>query len=100
MCFRRESGKCAICFIPAISTPGTAGSFGISVSPGTAAQSGVGMACTTDYLELPGGEASTLTVGTTDAAQTERLCGRFFNSVTGQTDHVSVCSKKNLPYWL
>lgn len=101
-CFRREKGKCLICFVPTIvaATPQTAtqsDSFGISISPGSpagAAHNAVGTQCTLDYIEIPNAVTLTIASATTVIGGASRLCGRHLNvATTTTTTSVSTCTR-------
>lgn len=84
ICFRRESGYCALCFTPAIAISGTnpvsgQSSFGLSLGAAAIASSVVNAACADDFLSIP---FSTLdvTIATDSSIVTNvdpfRHCGR------------------------
>jgi len=96
-CVRRGNGKEVICYVPCThiagvsatatgSVPTASPSFGLSLSPNAAAQSGVNTACSTDYLWIPGGVDSNEEFDTGESQQDEtvdptwpdRFCGRYF----------------------
>merc|ERR1711971_816728 len=108
-CFRREVGRCAICYIPSVTIATTAAnvaatqsSFGISedgsANAGTTALSETDAAkCTTDYVTIPFGfrgdqafaTATTVPLfdnGADDPADLKnRFCGRIFAADEDQT---------------
>jgi len=106
MCFRRNEGKCAICFIPSITistdagnTVSTQSSFGLSVSPSaTIAYAGFETSCTADYLVISsaGTEATQTTVDTDPREGNTKFCGRYFGNGNnaGATSVVSKCTSR------
>eukprot|EP00094_Tigriopus_californicus_P014059 TCALIF_13615-PA protein Name:"Protein of unknown function" AED:0.10 eAED:0.10 QI:0/0.63/0.66/0.91/0.54/0.66/12/94/345 len=95
ICIRRESGRCAICYVPnfADSIAGAIISsqvaFGLSVSPAAIAESATGADCTTDYLLIPGaqdviGPAMPLAQEVAMSGLQGRICGRVLSSMTGK----------------
>merc|ERR1712141_654694 len=99
-CFRREKGKCLICYVPSIvqSTAATAtasDAFGISIggSTTTASKGGVGTQCADDYFEIPNAQTLTIASATTVIGGANRVCGRFFASTATATASVSICSR-------
>jgi len=102
ICIRRASGMCYICYSPTI-TPGTPAailqvSFGLSLSDAAASKSDVGTTCIHDYLEIPGGNTQAISaIAIAGAINTNRYCGRFFNSVDAKTASATVCTR-NLPF--
>merc|ERR1712038_824383 len=102
ICVRRASGMCYICYSPTI-TPGTPAvivqvSFGVSLSDVAASKSDVGTTCIHDYLEIPGGNTAAISaIAIAAAINTNRYCGRFFNSVDAQTASATVCTR-NQPF--
>merc|ERR1712018_202065 len=102
ICIRRASGYCYICYSPTI-TPGTPAvivqvSFGVSLSDVAASKSDVGTTCIHDYLEIPGGNTAAISaIAIAAAINTNRYCGRFFNSVDAQTASATVCTR-NQPF--
>jgi len=102
ICIRRASGMCYICYSPTI-TPGTPAvivqvSFGVSLSDVAASKSDVGTTCIHDYLEIPGGNTAAISaIAIAAAINTNRYCGRFFNSVDAQTSSATVCTR-NQPF--
>merc|ERR1712018_857466 len=102
ICIRRASGMCYICYSPTI-TPGTPAvivqvSFGVSLSDVAASKSDVRTTCIHDYLEIPGGNTAAISaIAIAAAINTNRYCGRFFNSVDAQTSSATVCTR-NQPF--
>merc|ERR1719273_2634638 len=102
ICIRRASGYCYICYSPTI-IPGTPAvivqvSFGVSLSDVAASKSDVGTTCIHDYLEIPGGNTAAISaIAIAAAINTNRYCGRFFNSVDAQTASATVCTR-NQPF--
>jgi len=116
-CFRKNSGKSYICYWPCTSVVGkstgtTAGSpviiqpsFGLSVSPVEASQSGTGTKCTSDYISIPAAVTSAIAAilntntvmhkEDTSISATSRFCGRYLGTVDNTfaiAGGVSVCS--------
>merc|ERR1712213_33752 len=99
ICWRRSSGKCALCFFPTLATTAPL-SFGLGLSAASAAQSQVGTSCTTDLLQIPGGTSSTnaLALRSTTSTVTavndkfNRFCGRFLNVASGIASSATVCT--------
>lgn len=100
ICFRRNSGNCAICFIPSITITGanaaiTQTTFGLSVSPSTTiAQSAVDTSCTGDYLIIPNGNTPANAKMTLPPDGPDRFCGRVLAPATDQAvaNTASVCT--------
>jgi len=107
VCFRRESGRCRICYIPSVTVEGTANnipakqsSFGLSVSSNAATDPALSETdpgnCMADYLTIPYAFSSTPAnqalfannipvydagagnANDNDADLKSRLCGRIF----------------------
>jgi len=104
MCFRRNSGNCAICFTPSLQAAVITATYGLGVSANLAiAQSAVGSVCNADYLTIPYGEtiAEVVKAVTADTdianAQNNAYCGRLLNSNSGTAAIVSICTK-SLPF--
>ncbi|XP_059087673.1 uncharacterized protein LOC131884050 [Tigriopus californicus] len=115
ICIRRESGRCAICYVPnfADSIAGAIESsqvaFGLSLSPDADVKSATGSACTTDYLLIPGaqdviGPATPLAQEVAMSGLEGRICGRVLSSIVDKaltdayvvadpTKQISVCSQ-------
>jgi len=95
ICFRRVSGKCAVCFAPSFSK-----SYGLGVSPSdTAAQAATGTSCTTDFIAIPNGNSATIAViqGTYPAVVAAstgntRYCGRILALAAAATASATVCT--------
>uniref|UniRef100_A0A0K2UM05 Putative LOC100745028 [Bombus impatiens] n=1 Tax=Lepeophtheirus salmonis TaxID=72036 RepID=A0A0K2UM05_LEPSM len=96
ICIRRTANKCRVCYSPHINDPAAdadtlpQASYGISLSSNAASKSGADTDCTTDFIEIPGAVANTVTVPTTDG--TNRICGRFFAAARDAVDSATVCS--------
>jgi len=110
ICIRQNADKCAICYSATItfndgtgSTPGAFTTFGLSItvsSASTEAIANIGDDCKTDYIYIPGGQATSSTdivkpptsTGQAIAAGVGRICGRIFSAISG-TDSGTVCSR-------
>merc|ERR1712223_2296946 len=100
ICIRRASGYCYICY--STWTAGTAviaqGSFGLSISPSIASQSGINTSCTSDYIAIPYGNSAAIaaiTAPATEATFANSCCGRFLSIASGATAGVTVCSRRS-----
>jgi len=97
ICFRRNIGKCAICFSPTVTIVGTQSSFGLSVSSAAAIAKGeVDATCGSDYLVVPNAVSPTPTVisalnAINNVPGVGRICGRFFGAAQGTTP-ATVCT--------
>lgn len=109
VCFRRQSSYCYICYTPVIE--GTVlvetkqGSFGLSVSAGTAATaagSTVDQYCNNDRLTIAGKEtaanAAILDISATQATGAF-VCGRYMNTSAAQAASATTCTR-NKPFVL
>merc|ERR1719336_758133 len=103
ICIRRASGMCYICYSPTIGTDATDAailqvSFSLSLSDVAASKSDVGTTCTTDWLEIPGGNTAAISaIAIAAAINTNRFCGRYFNSVDATITTATVCTR-NQPF--
>jgi len=102
ICIRRKSGNCYICYAESNAGTGATGSqgtFGLSTSNNAGrAESVVGMACSTDYILIPGSTSKAIADGTARAVQgVGRHCGRFFATTAAARAGVSVCTRAQ-PY--
>jgi len=99
ICFRRGSGFCLICYSPTI-TPGTPAaivqiSFGLSVSSAAIVLSDVGSTCTSDWLEIPGGDTATIAaIAIAALTNKNRFCGRVFTNTDANAITITVCSRQ------
>jgi len=95
ICIRRGADMCVVCY--SATTGGTAttiaGSFGLSVSPDTAAKSGIQSDCVTDYIFIP--QANTAAIANTATVTTsiDKFCGRFIAIASGVIVPVTICSR-------
>jgi len=102
ICIRRGNGKEVICYIPCTNVAGTTGttagnaataqpSFGLSISPNAAGQSGVDALCSTDYLYIPAtkytdeeeskfSSAISAQDSEPDDTDSSRYCGRYLTT--------------------
>jgi len=109
ICFRRATGRCGICFVPAVTIIIAANndaitqtSFGLGKSSNAAAANSLAEAkCHTDFLVIPGGmdfvTANTNGMANTQIDGLERYCGRVFTSnaaSSGVAATRSVCSTR------
>jgi len=92
ICFRRNSGNCAVCFTPTIDTDPK--SFGVSVSINAASKSALGTDCTTDYLLIPLGQAepTAKTTSTSPTNAPSKFCGRMLNVAEDLAASATVCT--------
>jgi len=112
ICFRRESGRCGICFIPAVTiktipdnTALTQTSFGLSSSglgavpmqdPAITKSLAEGW-CDTDFIVIPGGMIPANVNVDENVDGVERFCGRVFNTERTPEDittTTSVCTTR------
>jgi len=100
ICIKREAGINRICYSAVGGISATTagkeaiatkqGTFGLSVSTAAdLAQAGTGTSCLTDYIVIPGGEASA-TGAVTIAGQT-KWCGRYLGTHIA-TAHATICT--------
>merc|ERR1712223_1148694 len=94
ICIRRASGNCYICYSPTVALPATnaiseatQNSFGLSIGSATIAVSVTNTLCTSDYIEIPGGNtqanAAALNINALAAiTHVTKFCGRFLNLQT------------------
>jgi len=95
ICFRRVSGKCAVCFAPSFSA-----AYGLGISgSATAAAALTGSSCTTDFIGIPNGNSATIAViqGTHPAVVVAssgltRYCGEILALKTAATAAATVCT--------
>jgi len=104
ICIRRASGYCYICYSPTVALPATnaisqatQNSFGLSISTATIAASGTNTDCTSDYIEIPGGNtqanAAALNIAALAAiTHVTKFCGRFFNLARITVGSTTVCT--------
>jgi len=104
ICIRRASGNCYICYSPTVALPATnaiseatQNSFGLSISSATIAVSVTNTLCTSDYIEIPGGNtqanAAALNINALAAiTHVTKFCGRFLNLQTGIALSATVCT--------
>lgn len=93
VCFRRNSGNCAVCFTPTIDTDPR--SYGIGANIDAAiAKSAMGTDCTTDFLLIPLGQAEATAKNTPTAPMNapSKFCGRILNVADDQTTTSTVCT--------
>jgi len=111
-CVRKGSGKAYICYWPCTtivgkSTAAAVGSpiiiqpsFGLSLSPAEAAQSGIGTSCTSDYVTIPAAvsSANAAILSSKTVVQAEatgvatRFCGRYFATANAAFNAQSICT--------
>jgi len=95
VCVRKNAATNHICYTPCtlltdamIANANMQSSFGVSIAPTANANSGVGSACTTDYVEIIGGQTkANAIVGLTVLLSTglnSRYCGRTLDQVNDQ----------------
>merc|ERR1711899_585772 len=104
ICIRRASGNCYICYSPTVALPATnaiseatQNSFGLSIGSATIAVSVTNTLCTSDYIEIPGGNtqanAAALNINALAAiTHVSKFCGRFLNLQTGIALSATVCT--------
>merc|ERR1711997_405443 len=111
-CVRRGLGKQYICYIPCTSVAGACSattaatpttsqpSFGLGATPSTIAASEIGTSCSSDYITIPCGVASTAITAAKLAASDvaasnaclNRFCGRYLATAVAAHSGVTVCS--------
>jgi len=96
ICIRRPADTTTICYIPCTYVDATNGgmdanvqqSFGLSIAPSGAANSGVSTsACSTDYIEILGGTSATIAAiaaPATHASSNNLWCGRNFATLNDE----------------
>ncbi|CAB4062080.1 unnamed protein product [Lepeophtheirus salmonis] len=90
-CFRRDVGKCSICFTPQLVGMDVE-SFGLSISSDKkAAKSGLGTQCTTDYLTIFGG-ISQKQLNPNSLTLAQRYCGRKLNTKINSGIQSTICT--------
>jgi hypothetical protein len=104
ICIRQPTKTTTICYVGCTSqaaadvadTVATGqASFGLSISPAAAAQSGVGAACTSDYITIVGANTKVIAALLTPTLLGPRFCGRELDTVAGSLNGLaapSVCT--------
>lgn len=100
LCFRRNVGKCTLCFISSVNAANTItmqSSFGLSNTAAMTPMSGTDAVCSTDYLVIPNGNTPANAKNgdpgiPVNVNGNSRYCGRFFANGAASITTVSVCT--------